>query len=63
MTTKELRVVLSVLKRVGPVVNPFRDEAVAYVEKDLAIREQQSNDMREMNKDNRPEYDWPFYGQ
>jgi phage gp16-like protein len=60
VTTKELEAVLNVLQRVGPKVNPFRDEAVAYVKKDLAIREQQRAAAREMNRDN---YEWPFYGQ
>lgn len=61
MTTKELNAVLRVLQRVGPEVNPFRDEAIAYVKKDLAIRDQQSNAMREMN---RGDYEdrWPYYG-
>lgn len=63
MTTKELRRVLEVLERVGPPVNPFRDEAIAYVKKDLAIRDQQSNEMRKLNSDARSDYDWPFYGQ
>lgn len=57
MTTKELHVVLKVLERVGPPVNPFRDEAIAYVKKDLAIREQQSNAMRDMN---RPDVEYPW---
>jgi hypothetical protein len=61
MKTKELLIVLAVLEKVGPVVNPFRDEAVAYVKKDLAIRKQQSEDMREMNRDDSGE--WPWYGQ
>jgi hypothetical protein len=58
MTTKELNVVLGVLKRVGPEHNAFRDEAVAYVTKDLAIRAQQASDMRDMN---RGDSDWPYY--
>jgi hypothetical protein len=62
VTTKELNAVLRVLQRVGPEVNPFRDEAMAYVKKDLAIRDQQSDAMRDMNRPDRS-YDWPFYGQ
>lgn len=63
MTTKELRRTLEFLERVGPQANPFRDEVVAYVKKDLAIREQQSNAMREMNQGDRDGSDrWPFYG-
>ncbi len=57
MTTKELNMVLRVLEKVGPPVNPFRDEAIAYVKKDLAIRDQQSNAMRDMN---RPDTEYPF---
>ena len=61
MTTKELQRVLEVLQHVGPPVNPFRDEAIAYVQKDLAIRDQQSDAMREMNRPDRN--DWPFFGE
>jgi hypothetical protein len=63
MTTKELRRVLEVLERVGPKINPIRDEAIAYVQKDLAIRDQQCDAMRELNRDARADNDWPFYGQ
>jgi hypothetical protein len=58
MTTKELNVVLGVLLKVGPPINPFRDEALAYVRKDLAIRDQQSKDMHAMN---RGDGEWPYY--
>jgi hypothetical protein len=61
MTTKELHRVLEVLEHVGPKINPFRDEAIAYVKKDLAIREQQSKAMYEMNRPDAGE--WPFFGQ
>jgi hypothetical protein len=60
VTTKELRIVLDVLEKVGPPVNPFRDEALAYVKKDLAVREQQRNAMREMNRNDRDPERWPY---
>ena len=49
MTTKELNVVLNCLEHVQKP-NAFVDEAIAYVRKDLAIRDQQRSDMRDMNK-------------
>lgn len=49
MTTKELNRVKHVLLKVGPSDNAFRDEALAYVNKDLAIRDQQRKEMRDMN--------------
>jgi hypothetical protein len=59
VTTKELYVVVRVLEKVGPPVNPFRDEAIAYVKKDLAIRDQQSKAMHDMNRGDSGE--WPYY--
>jgi hypothetical protein len=57
MTTKELEAVQRVLDKIKRP-NPFADEAAAYVKKDLAIREQQRKDMREMN---RGDYDYREY--
>lgn len=62
MKTAELLRLRAFLFRVGPPVNPFRDEVLAYVVRDLAIREQQRKDMREMNRDQQADCDWPFYG-
>ena len=56
MTTKELNVVLHCLEKIKKP-NPFVEEAIAYVKKDLAIRDQQSNAMRDMN---RPDVKWPW---
>lgn len=50
---------LAVLQKVGPRPNPFVTEAISYVEKDLAIRDQQANWARELNK---PDADYPWYG-
>jgi len=58
MTTKELQRVLHCLE-MAKKPNPFIDEAIAYVKKDLAIREQQCNNMRNMNRsDNDSEKLW-----
>lgn len=59
MTRKELGRLKEFLHRVGPLVNPFRDECLAYVNKDLAIREQQSK----RQKENMIPDTYPFYGQ
>lgn len=60
MTTKELTRVLQVLEKVGPKPNPFVEEAIAYVKKDLAIRDQQRKAMYDMNHENA---EYPWYGQ
>jgi hypothetical protein len=57
MTTKQLQVVLRCLERIRRP-NPFADEAVAYVRRDLAIREQQRKDMRDMNRDAAADWGW-----
>jgi len=49
MNTKELWRVLKCLERIKQP-NAFADEAIAYVKKDLAIRDQQSKAMRDMNR-------------
>lgn len=62
MTTKELNIVLNCLERIKKP-NPFADEAIAYVKKDLAIRDsiwyeiQTKLQMRDMNK-GESEYLW-----
>jgi hypothetical protein len=56
MKTEELLRVLNCLEKIKRP-NPFADEAIAYVKKDLAIREQQRQDMRYLNK---PDSEWPW---
>lgn len=51
MTKKELYIVLATLEKIKQP-NPFADEAIAYIKKDIARRAQQSEAMRKMNREN-----------
>jgi hypothetical protein len=55
MTRKELKQVLTVLEKIKPSPNPFVEEAILSVKRDIARREQQSKQGKE-NK-----YDTDFY--
>lgn len=62
MTTKELLKLKTFLEKVGPVDNPFRDEVMAYVDKDLALREQQRLNGLKIKQDLIDDSRWPFNG-
>lgn len=59
MTTKELLVVKAILLKIRNK-DAWIAEAIAYLDKDLAIRNQQRKEMLDNRADS---YEWPGWGQ